>query len=295
VECKSRTVEYRAYGKVNLAMSVLGKRKDGYHNIATIMTSIQEYDVLTFCDRAQGIEVYCPALSGLPVEENLVYKAAKAIIGCACSSTGIYIKVDKNIPAGAGLGGGSSDAACTLLAVNQLLAPERRLSFDTLMKLAARIGADVPFFLGCNSLKPLWTAAVCTGIGHIVQPVEDPGLWLVLAVPNTYVSTRWAYDEFDRSGRQTPGKEVILPVEGHNDLEEVVSDSYQEIRLCKRYLLMAGAKWALMTGSGGGVYGVCKSYSHALNVKSKFMSLTAGVLPLRFISVTRTGRGSKND
>ena len=167
---------------------------------------------------------------------------------------GAHIEIEKKIPLGAGLGGGSSNAATTLMALNQLLGTN--LSQKELMKMGLGIGADVPFFF-------LKGAAIGSGIGERLKKEELPRLWYVLIYPNFEVSTRWAYQHFVLTNQQfhfnlhrflrTPeGISRILL----NHLEDVVSKRYPQIVLMKELLLSAGALGTLMTGSGPTVFGV---------------------------------------
>ena len=198
----------------------------------------------------------------LPVgENNLVHKAAQSILRASNYKGGVYVEIKKKIPVGAGLGGGSSNAATTLKALNRLL--KLGLSQKELMGMGLKIGADVPFFF-------LKGAAIGSGIGEHLKRKQLPILWYVLIYPNFEVSTRWAYQNFVLTNQQfhfnlhqfpkTPkGISHIL----FNHLEEVVSRKYPQINVMKKILLSEGAMGALMTGSGPTVFGLFPSENRA--------------------------------
>jgi 4-diphosphocytidyl-2-C-methyl-D-erythritol kinase len=241
--------------KVNLRLDILRKREDGYHELRTIFQKISLHDTLYFTlKKRKGISITTnhPDLS--VGKGNLVYQAAQSVLKKSEYKGGVRIEIKKRIPLGAGLGGGSSNAATTLKALNRMLKldlPEKEL-----MEMGVKIGADVPFFL-------LEGSALATGIGERLEKIELPGLWYVLIYPNFEVSTRWAYQNFVLTKRrfhfkfhrfsQTPEKiSSVL----WNDLEGVVSKEYPEIEAMKKVLYSAGALGALMTGSGPTVFGI---------------------------------------
>jgi 4-diphosphocytidyl-2-C-methyl-D-erythritol kinase len=241
--------------KVNLRLEILKKRDDGYHELRTIFQKISLHDTLRFSLRKEGGVSVTADHPNLPVgKNNLVYKAAQSILKGASYRGGVDIEIEKRIPLGAGLGGGSSNAATTLMALNRLLKID--LPKKELMEMGLQIGADVPFFFFKGG-------AIGSGIGERLKRVELPDLWYILIYPNFEVSTRWAYQNFVLTNRQfhlnlrgllkTPeGVSRILL----NHLEAVVSKKYPEISLMKKTLLSAGALGALMTGSGPTVFGL---------------------------------------
>ena len=271
----------QAPAKINLGLQVLGKRPDGYHNLVSLMVPVSLCDVLRFELNQREIELHCPN-SDLPTtEENLVYQAARLVLDEGRGAGGVTIELNKNIPEGAGLGGGSSDAAATLLAVNQLLGGP--VEQEDLHRLAAKLGADIPFFL-------LGRWAVAQGIGDILSPVEDvPILWTVLLYPNFQVSTRWAYENLTLTSRANGTKfnflgdtyagelaashrkvlnrrglalEDLLPLLV-NDFEPLVFGHYPQLHDLKNSLLAAGAKAVPMTGSGPTLVGLFPSEEKA--------------------------------
>ena len=249
------SLHFKSHAKVNLRLEILNRREDGYHELRTLFQKISLHDTLRFSlKKEKGISIVADHPK-LPLgKKNLVYKATQSMFKVCGYRGGVHIEIEKKIPLGAGLGGGSSNAATTLMALNQLLGTN--LSQKELMKMGLGIGADVPFFF-------LKGAAIGSGIGERLKKEELPRLWYVLIYPNFEVSTRWAYQHFVLTNRQfhfnlhrflrTPeGISRILL----NHLEEVVSKSYPQISLMKEYLLSAGALGALMTGSGPTVFGV---------------------------------------
>jgi 4-diphosphocytidyl-2-C-methyl-D-erythritol kinase len=270
-----------APAKVNLGLHVLGKRPDGYHNLVSLMVPVSLCDELRFELNPRKIELHCPN-SDLPTtEENLVYQAARLALDECARVGGVTIELRKNIPEGAGLGGGSSDAAATLLAVNQLLGSP--MEDGDLYRLAAKLGADVPFFL-------LGRWAVAQGTGDLLTPVENvPILWTVLLYPNFQVSTRWAYENLTLTsrangskfntlgdtygGRLTASYQKLLDRQGLalkdlfallvNDFEPLVFGHYPQLHDLKISLLAAGAQAVSMTGSGPTLVGLFRSEQEA--------------------------------
>jgi len=241
--------------KVNLRLEILKKRKDGYHELRTVLQKISLHDTLYFSlKEAIGISIVTDH-PDLPIgKSNLVYRAAQSILERSNYRGGVHIKIKKRIPLGAGLGGGSSNAATTMKALNQLLGVD--LSQKDLMEMGLRIGADVPFFFSEG-------AAIGLGIGERLKQVELPVLWYILIYPNFQISTHWAYQHFiltkgqfhinlQRFLRTSEGISRIL----RNDLEEVVSRQHPQITIMKKILIEAGALGALMTGSGPTVFGI---------------------------------------
>jgi len=249
------SISLESPAKVNLRLEILEKREDGYHELRTIFQKISLHDTLHFSLRnRRGVSIAADHPK-LPVgKNNLVYKAAQSMLKGSGYKGGVDIEILKRIPLGAGLGGGSSNAAATLRALNHLLG--MGLPTKELMAMGLGIGADVPFFFFKG-------AAIGSGIGERLKKVELPHLWYVLIYPNFEVSTRWAYQNLVLTNQQfhlnlrgllkTPwGVSHILL----NHLEAVVSKKYPEINLMKETLVSAGALGALMTGSGPTVFGL---------------------------------------
>jgi 4-diphosphocytidyl-2-C-methyl-D-erythritol kinase len=269
------TIHLESPAKVNLRLEILKKREDGYHELRTILQKINLHDLLHFSlkkERGISIKTNHP---NLPVgKRNLVYQAVQSILKKSDYKGGVLIEIEKRIPLGAGLGGGSSNAATTLKAMNQLL--KINLPKKELMAMGLEIGADVPFFF-------LEGAAIASGIGERLKKIELPGLWFVLIYPNFEVSTRWAYQNFILTKRRfhfnlhgllrTP-KEISNLL--WNDLEEVVSRECPQIGVMKKMLYSAGALGALMTGSGPTVFGVFSEEGGASEAYKKVKKMVRG-------------------
>jgi 4-diphosphocytidyl-2-C-methyl-D-erythritol kinase len=251
----TETLHLESPAKVNLRLEILKRREDGYHELRTLLQKISLHDTLHFSlKKEKGVSITTDHPK-LPVgKDNLVFRAAQSVLKVSGYKGGIHIEIEKRIPLGAGLGGGSSNAATTLKAMNQLLKMD--LSKRELMEMGLEIGADVPFFF-------LEGAAIGLGIGERLKKIKLPILYFVLIYPNYEVSTRWAYQNFVLTNQRihfnlhkflkTPeGISHIL----FNHLEEVVSRKYPQIDVMKKILLSAGALGSLMTGSGPTVFGI---------------------------------------
>jgi 4-diphosphocytidyl-2-C-methyl-D-erythritol kinase len=261
-----RTMHSLAPAKINLYLRIIGRRPDGYHLLDSMMVPISLYDDIhmTVAPGEQGVTspgaalvVRCDDPTVPDGETNLAYKAAALVCQEAGLQAQICIHLRKRIPAGAGLGGGSSNAATVLKSLNALLA--LGWTDARLCALGARLGADVPFFIPC-------CPAHIGGIGDIVTPVPPlPARSVVLVVPPCSVSTPWAYRRFDELLRadpasaqpwqlppgQWPPREWLI-----NDLERAVLPAYPPIAALKDDLLRLGAEGVLMSGSGSSVFGI---------------------------------------
>jgi 4-diphosphocytidyl-2-C-methyl-D-erythritol kinase len=245
-----------APAKINLSLKVLRRREDGFHEIETLMAPISLCDELTIKpnDSGTGI-IFSSDDPTLPSgEENLIVRAARRFFTEIRQEPRLRIALRKKIPHGAGLGGGSSDAASTLLGLNQL--QDAPLSSARLTSLAAEIGSDVPFFLGPGPAR-------CRGRGEIVEPVEGlPKLSLLLLKPEFGVSTGWAYQQWRDSG-ELPGVDYAAQKIGglvlQNDLERPVFEKHLFLARMKGWLReqpeVAGA---LLSGSGSTMFAVLR-------------------------------------
>ncbi len=301
----------RAFAKVNLGLSVLGRRADGYHELSSVMAGVMLYDSICLKKTEAGLVVDCPKLSGLKQEENLVYKAASMYMNDVNVRQGFHITVKKRIPAGAGMGGGSSDAAVTLLLLRRFLSSSGQNAH--IHRMATKLGADVPFFLGCDETPPLWEAALCTGIGEKITPLDMRRFWLVIAFLENGVSTPWAFSAWDQmngfrpfrkadscddrrctkvAGALETGDPIALSQVMYNDLEVAVLAKRPDIKEVKELLVYCGALSAAMTGTGSAVYGVCLGRRHAFKVKKRILEVvdekTSGS-PITHVEVIRTG------
>ncbi len=254
---------WMAPAKINLFLHVLRKRADGYHDIFSLMQKITLYDELIFFPRPKGIVLNCPGTNLPTNDDNLVARAVKAIFSYCNYSYGMEINLIKKIPMTAGLGGGSSDAATTLMALNKICS--LKLKKNELIKLGAKIGADVPFFIFGN-------AALSSGIGDKLKHLRNlPQLNLILIKPNFELSTKMVYENLNL--RLTMGKNnYSIPrildlsdiIQGlHNDLESVSLEIHSELADLKKMLLRHGALGALMSGSGPTIFGIFRNGKEA--------------------------------
>jgi 4-diphosphocytidyl-2-C-methyl-D-erythritol kinase len=251
----------RAPAKVNLCLEIIKKRPDGYHEISTIFQKIGLFDELTLEKSAvPGISLTVDNPAVPSDSTNLVYRAAELIMRRCEGAPGIAIRLHKRIPAGAGLGGGSSDAAAALDGLNRLF--DLGLSVYDLQQHAISLGADVPFFL-----SP-WPTARASGVGEILQQVHlRTELWFVIVFPRFSISTAWAYAAFSKDiilTNQQKNSSLPNSIDGlaqvltllHNDFEQVVIPRHPEIAAIQKSLMQAGAGGVLLSGSGSSVFGV---------------------------------------
>lgn len=245
-----------APAKVNLFLRIAGRRADGMHELVTLMQPLTLADRLTVRLGGQGLSLTCdrPELAG---PDNLVLRAARAYFAALGRPGRASFHLQKNIPVAAGLGGGSSDAAATLTALNALC--DGALTPLELVRLAAGLGADVPFFLA-------GVTALCSGIGELVRPMEDfPLLDYVLVNPGIPVSTAWVYAEYDSAWTTGHGStKISRPIRRSltwqqalvNDLEPVTLGAHPVLGELKAELVREGALAAMMSGSGPTLFGV---------------------------------------
>jgi 4-diphosphocytidyl-2-C-methyl-D-erythritol kinase len=239
-----------APAKINLSLKILGRRGDGFHEIETLIAPISLYDKIDIERQSRWIDFSCDDPTVPSGDENLVVRVAKAFFEKMKISGGVTIKLQKQIPHGAGLGGGSSDAASTLLALNQIF--ETKLSRNELAKLGSTIGSDVAFFL-------FESAASCKGRGEIVSPTKlKKKLSILLLKPDFSVSSGWAYSRWQDS-KEIPGiayqPQNFDGQSFRNDLERPVFEKFVFLAQLKTWLLkQAEVGAALMSGSGSTVF-----------------------------------------
>lgn len=258
------SLKLQAPAKINLHLSILGKREDGYHNLFMLMEKVSLYDEIHLEKISSGVELSEVGNRKWEIgkEQNLCFRAAKLIQKVSGSGYGVRIGLKKNIPVGAGLGGGSSNAATVLKGLNELWGLYWPL--EKLAPLGLKLGADVPFFLHDGPAK-------VEGMGERITPVGNlPKLWIILINPGIDVSTPLAYWGWDKTKFR---KELTLKNRSasvprtfsevtqilHNDFEEVVIPSYPEIQNAKDTLRGVKAKGTLMSGSGSTVFGLFQS------------------------------------
>jgi len=246
-----------APAKINLSLKILGRRGDGFHEIETLIAPISLADKIDIEKQSRWIDFSCDDPTVPSGDENLVVRVAKAFFEKTRISSGVRIKLHKKIPHGAGLGGGSSDAAATLPALNQLF--ETKLSREELAKLGSTIGSDVSFFL-------FESVAVCKGRGEIVNPTTvKKKLSILLLKPAFSVSSAWAYSRWQDS-REIPG--ILYQPQNFdgqsflNDLERPVFEKFVFLAHLKTWLLkQAEVGAALMSGTGSTVFAVMRDHA----------------------------------
>ncbi|CEK17889.1 4-diphosphocytidyl-2-C-methyl-D-erythritol kinase [Chthonomonas calidirosea] len=272
-------MKIRCFAKINLTLDIFSKRADGYHSLATVMQSIALHDLLALSpSEVPGIHFTCEAPDQIDVpadSSNLVVRAAHLLWeraaqkGCPLPS-GLLLHLRKRVPSQAGLGGGSSDAAATLWAMQHFF--RLSLSPQELLECAQALGSDVPFFL-------LGGTVVARGRGEQLTPLPDiPPFWLVIVKPDIGISTKWAYEALDarpdrRSHRATKRmEEAILHGDFErvmafqcNDFEQVVFEAYPQLAWLADEIRMAGALQTHLCGSGSALYGVFSDQRAALH------------------------------
>jgi 4-diphosphocytidyl-2-C-methyl-D-erythritol kinase len=275
-------LEKKSPCKVNLLLNILGKRPDGFHELETVMHPVNLFDEIHFERGESAIQFTCDE-PALPVDsKNLVYRAAADFISAAKISDGVKIHLEKKIPLAAGLGGGSGNAATTLLALNELF--DQPLSGAKLHELAAALGSDIPFFL---QNQP----ALATGRGEKIQPLESfPALQdnaFLLIHPGFGISTPWAYQNlarFPAALNGTPGRarKLISKLQTGdwpaaragfcNSLEVPALDKFPVLALYQEFLRENGALAALMSGSGSTTFAIVKNVPDGESLAEKFKS-----------------------
>jgi 4-diphosphocytidyl-2-C-methyl-D-erythritol kinase len=249
-----KSVEISAAAKVNLWLEIKGKRPDGFHELETLMVPVSVYDRIRITAQ-DGFRFRCEA-PGVPTDEsNLAVRAVRVFCEALGVAPHVCVELWKGIPHGAGLGGGSSDAAAVLVGLNRLF--KTGCSLETLSELGGRLGSDVPFFV--------WdSAAICRGRGERVEPVEfRGGLPLLLVKPPFGVPTPWAYGRWAQS-RELPGGNYRVQQFAWgrlvNDLERPVFEKYLFLATLKNWLLeQPGVAGALMSGSGSTMFAVLEA------------------------------------
>ena len=245
----------RTPAKINLCLSVLRKRPDGYHDVEMLMQAVGLYDEVTVRLSGNGITVVCDNAAVPGGAGNIAWRAAREVLDLSGCVSGIAVEIKKTIPVAAGLGGGSSDAAAVLVACNRLLGT--RLDREGLAGAGARLGMDVPFFL-------YGPTALARGRGEVLTSLPPPPkFWVLLVNPGFETSTAWAYNNLNfgltKKGDCTNIAGLnVSQIAGslHNDLETVTAAAHPAIGEMEEALLNAGALGARMSGSGPTVFGI---------------------------------------
>lgn len=270
-------MKVKAFGKINLTLDVVGRRRDGYHLLDTVMQTVSIWDELEIqTGRERGVRLECNRES-LPLDsKNTVYRAAKFFLeDQGLGNEGLTIYIHKFIPSRSGMGGGSADAAAVLRGLNEMYGAG--LSAEKLMELGAKVGADVPFCVTGG-------AARCRGTGTEVSPAPMmPDCWLVVCKPPAGMSTPRAYallDQYPLSSTQaTPRMMDALEAGNLRRVAKGLANRFDEtirmtqVRGIKRAMQGIGALGAMMTGSGSGVYGIFETEQQAKGAMKKLEEL----------------------
>ncbi len=261
------SIELPAPAKINIALDVIGKRPDGYHEVRMLMQQIKLHDTVVLERSESSIDVSCSNPLVPQGYTNIAYKAAKMLMDSKGISSGIRIKIDKRIPMAAGLAGGSTDAAAVLKGLNELFS--LGLSMEELAQIGVKAGADVPFCIKGGTM-------LSEGIGEILTPISPlQGVYLVVVCPHINVSTQWVYQQLrlDRIS-QRPDFNILINAISSRDiaeiagnlinvLETVTTEKHSIIKEIKEKLVSAGALGSLMSGSGPSVFGIFDSCEKA--------------------------------
>ena len=252
-----KSLTLNSYAKINIGLKIINQRNDNYHNIETVFQELRFHDIITLTRANEGCQLSSNNID-FPIDSsNTCFKAYSRIKKEFSALKGVNIHVDKNIPMGAGLGGGSSNAASTIIGINNLY--DIGLTKNQLINISKHIGADVPFFIkgGMQHGK---------GVGNKLTSLKIKLPYTVLLVfPNCTINTRWAYSQV-RNKLEIPTKAVNfadligknrIPFQlFENDFEKIVFSTYPEIGLIKDQLLANKARFASLSGSGSAVFGL---------------------------------------
>lgn len=267
-------IDIKAPAKINIGLNIVDKREDGYHNLETFFYPICDlYDKLTF-ELSNEFSFSQTQDASIKYQEkinsNLVVKAKELMEKVTGKKLNVNIKLRKNIPIGAGLGGGSSDAAATLISLNELF--RLNIRYDKLIELALTLGSDVPFFL---KAKP----STGKSRGEILTIKEfDLPYYILIVNPNIHVSTKEAFQNISPKNPSIDYEKVFNSVESFlsnkneivNDFEEYVFLKYPAVKEIKDRLIDIGSEFTSMSGSGSSVYGFFKSKELVVDIKTKF-------------------------
>lgn len=267
--------ECKAYAKINITLDILGKRNDGYHELEMIMQNVSLHDNIT-AEKTDG-EILVSSNSGIipKGEKNIAYKAAEYMIKKYGIKGGVKIYIEKNIPVGAGLAGGSTDAAAAIKAVKSLY--NLKLTEEEMEECASQIGSDVPFCINGKT-------SLATGRGTELKAISPmPKMYIVLAKPSFGVSTAFVYKNYKAENveKRPDTKAVIEAIEKGdtkeiakglcNVLESVTAKKYDDIEKIKESLKAFGAENAIMSGSGPTVFGIFEDKNTADKAAEKII------------------------
>ena len=248
-----------APAKLNLMLHIVGRRADGYHLLETVFQFLDYADTLHFSARDDGQIIFHSTIDGVAHDDNLIVRAARLLQTESQSKLGADIWLDKKLPVGGGIGGGSSNAATTLVGLNHLW--QTQLSLEKLAELGLSLGADVPVFV-------LGRAAFAQGIGEKLEPVDLAEPWYLVAVPPISISTAKIFSDPCLT-RDTPvtNMRTVLKQSGHNDCQAVVEKRYPEVR--NALILLNKFVEARLTGTGSCIFGGFPNEQQAAKVATQ--------------------------
>lgn len=261
-----RYIEIKAPAKINIGLKVVSKREDGYHNLSTLFYPINDlYDLLTF-ELSDKFIFKCND-NNLPIDENnLIIKAKNLLEKTTNKKLNVKINLYKNIPVEAGLGGGSSDAAATLISLNELFS--LKLNYNQLLSLSLQLGSDVPFFIKCKT-------AIGKSRGEILEQIDFEINYPILIVnPKIKISTKEAFKNIKPTNTELDIKKFLKENKNNfskyadffvNDFEENIFCNYPEIKSIKELMIKNGALFSSMSGTGSTVYGIYKDIEQIKN------------------------------
>lgn len=271
----TKSIEVKCMAKINLAIDVIGKRPNGYHDVRMVMQQVDIYDTVRIVLRSDGEITLDSNDKNMPCDDtNLAYKAAKLYLETTGIENGCDIYIEKRIPMGAGMAGGSSDAAGVINGLNTIFSD--RLKLDERLKLGEKLGADVPFCIhgGC---------VLAEGIGEILTVLpEPPKVYYLIAKPKQSVSTKWVYEhlDFNKKPENLNIDKLILAIKKGdlesmyknmgNVLESATMPICEDIKVYKNKLIRLGADYSLMSGSGSAVFGMFKDKETASYARDNF-------------------------
>jgi len=261
-----------SYSKINLILNILNRREDGYHEIETIMQSVNLADKITITEKEDRIEIECNNPQVPVNNKSLAYRSAEKILKKYKIERGVKIKIDKNIPIAGGMAGGSANSAAILTGINKIF--NLNLSNEDLREMGEELGMDVPFCLRNGT-----ALALHRGEKILHLPPITPPLWIIVINPGFEISTQWAYNNINlrktKNGRNNMEAMLVALKRGipgeiaknlFNSFEELIIKKYPEVGRIKDRLLNVGALGALMSGSGPTVFGIMQNKEEALKV-----------------------------
>lgn len=258
-ELHSAQLSLPAPAKLNLMLHIIGRRADGYHLLETLFQFLDYADTLHFSARNDGQIILHTPIEGVAHDDNLIVRAARLLQAHTQNNQGADIWLDKKLPVGGGIGGGSSNAATTLVGLNHLW--HTQLSLDTLAELGLTLGADVPVFVKGR-------AAFAQGVGEKLQPVDLPEPWYLVAAPPVSISTAKVFSDKDLTRDTLPTNiRSVLKQGGHNDCQAVVEKRYPEVR--NALILLNKYVDARLTGTGSCLFGGFPNQQQAVKVANQ--------------------------